>query len=398
VVSLLARLPLRARDGADGHRALPIGWLAVAAAVALNAAGLTGLGLALVVVQTLDPSGGLGAVESVALAGRLWLLGQGGELDIGAGPLVLAPLLLTLTIAWGLSRAGRGLVRLHDVETAGHAARATGLVVVVHVLLTVGLAVVLDAPGAEVGMLRTVAGAAVLGLAAVGWGISRESGLLDAALDRLPGAPRPLLRGVLAGLLTALALCAGIVAVAVASDARGYATLSGSLGGAAAGALGLLGLSLLLLPNAAAAVLGLAAGPGFFVGSGTLVSVHGVTLGAVPALPLMAALPDTQAVPLIAFASQAVPALAGLVAGATVGRWFGDEDGGSVVAGLTGVLAGVLLGVVSAALAWVAGGSLGDGSLAQVGAPALATGIAVAAQSGIAAAIAATVARWRSLG
>ena len=73
---------------------------------------------------------------------------------------------------------------------------------------------------------------------------------------------------------------------------------------------------MLLLPNAAAAVLGLAAGPGFFVGSGTLVSVHGVTLGAVPALPLLAALPDTQAVPLIAFVSQAIPALAGLVAGA----------------------------------------------------------------------------------
>ena len=49
-------------------------------------------------------------------------------------------------------------------------------------------------------------------------------------------------------------------------------------------------------------------------------------------------------------------------------------------------------------LVWVAGGSLGDGALAEVGAPALATGIAVAAQSGIAAALAAAVTRWRSLG
>jgi len=145
-------------------------------------------------------------------------------------------------------------------------------------------------------------------------------------------------------------------------------------------------------------VLGLAAGPGFFVGTGTLVSVHGVTLGNVPALPLLAALPDTQAVPLLAFVSQAVPALAGLVAGTTIGRWFTATDGGSVVAGLTGILAGVLLGVVSGALVWVAGGSLGDGALAQVGAPALATGVAVAAQTGIAAALAAAVTRWRSLG
>jgi hypothetical protein len=395
VVSLLARLP---RRGGAGQVPLPLPWLAVAAALAVDLAALAGLGLALVVVQTLDPTGGLGTGDSIGLAGRLLLLAQGGELDIGAGPLVLAPLLLTLAIAWGLSRAGRVLARLQDVAAVADAARATGLVVAVHVLLTVVLALALDDPGARVGMLRTVAGSAVLGIVAVGWGVGRESGLLDAALDRLPGAPRPLLRGVLAGLLTALALCTAVVAVALASDARGYATLSGSLGGAAAGALGLLGLGVLLLPNAAAAVLGLAAGPGFFVGSGTLVSVHGVTLGAVPALPLLAALPDTQAVPLIAFASQAVPAIAGLVAGATVGRWFGDEDGGSVVAGLTGVLAGVLLGVASGILVWVAGGSLGDGGLAQVGAPALATGIAVAAQSGIAAAIAATVARWRSLG
>jgi hypothetical protein len=395
VVSLLARLPRR--SGAD-HSPLPLLWLAVAAGVAVSVAGLAGLGLALVVVQTLDPTGGLGTGRSLAVAGRLWLLAQGGELDIGGGPLVMAPLLLTLGIAWSLSRAGRVLARLRDVDSAPSAARATGLVVGVHLLLTVVLALVVDDPAAQVGMLRTVAGAAVLAAVAVGWGVSRESGLLDAALDRMPGAPRPVLRGVLAGLMTALALCTAVVAVAVAADAHGYATLSGSLGGAAAGALGLLLLGVLLLPNAAAAVLGLAAGPGFTVGSGTLVSVHGVTLGAVPALPLLAALPDTQAVPLIAFASQAIPAIAGLVAGRTVGRWLGDEDGGSVVAGLTGLLAGVLLGVVSGLLVWVAGGSLGNGALADVGAPALATGIAVAAQSGIAAAIAATVARWRSLG
>jgi hypothetical protein len=398
VVSLLARLPVLGRDGGDGHRTLPLVWLAVLASVAVGVAGLGGLGLALVVVQTLDPAGGLAVGGSIALAGRLWLLAQGGQLDIGSGPLVLAPLLLTLAIAWGLSRAGRGLVRAHDLTAARDAARGTAVVVGVHVLLTVLLALIVDDPDARVGLLRTTAGAAVLALAAVGWGVSRESGLLDAALDRLPGTARPMLRGVLAGLLTALALCTAVVAIALASDARGYATLSGSLGGAGAGTVGLLGLGLLLLPNAAAAVLGLAAGPGFFVGGGTLVSVHGVTLSAVPALPLLAALPDTQAVPLIAFVSQAVPALAGLVAGATVGRWFADKDGGSVVAGLTGVLAGVLLGVAGGALAWVAGGSLGDGGLAQIGAPALATGIAFGAQSGIAAAVAAAVTRWRAGG
>jgi hypothetical protein len=398
VVALLARLPTRGRDGADGQRSAPPGWLAAGAAVAVTVTGLAVLSLALVVVQTLDPSGGLGVGNSITLAGRLWLLAHGGQLDIGSGPLVLAPLLLTLGVGWGLAQAGRGVVRVGAVTTTRQAVRCLAVLVGVHLGLTVLLALALDAPDARVGLLRITAGTAVLALLAGGWGLGRESALLDRVLDRLPGAPLPLLRGVLAGLLTALALCTAVVAVALVSDAGGYATLSGSLGGAGAGAVGLLGLGLLLLPNAAAAVLGLAAGPGFYVGAGTLVSVQGVTLGSVPAFPMLAALPDTQAVPLIAFVSQAVPALAGLVAGATVGRRLGDRDGGSVIAGLTGLLAGVLLGVVSGILAWVAGGSLGDGALAQVGAPAVATGIAVAAQSGIAAAVAGMVTRWRALG
>ena len=107
MVSLLARLP---RRGGAGHEPLALGWLAVAAALAVNVAGLAGLGLALVVVQTLDPAGGLGTGDSIAVAGRLWLLAQGGELDLGAGPLVLAPLLLTLGDRLGTG-AGRPRAR-----------------------------------------------------------------------------------------------------------------------------------------------------------------------------------------------------------------------------------------------------------------------------------------------
>ncbi|HEY0126792.1 MAG TPA: DUF6350 family protein [Blastococcus sp.] len=391
MVSLLARLPRVGRAGA-----LPLVVLAGAVSSAVGVAALAGLGLALVVVQTLDPIGGQSVGDSVVLAGRLLLLASGGELAIASGPLVLAPLLLTLGLAWGFSQAGRGIARLRTPVGRADAARAVGVVTVVHVLLTVALALVVDAPDARVGLLRTAIGATVLAGAATGWGVVRESGLLDAVLER--GPTGAVLRGVLAGLLAALAMCAAGVAVAIVSDAGGYAALSRSLGGAGAGAVGLLGLGLLLLPNAAAAVLGLAAGPGFHVGSGTLVSVHGVTLDAVPALPMLAALPDTQAVPLVAFVSQAIPVLAGLVAGTTVGRRLGEDHGGSVVAGLDGILAGVLLGVAGGVLVWLGGGSLGDGALAEVGAPPIATGIAIAAQAGIAAAVAAAVSRWRASG
>ena len=397
MVALLNSLTRSSGDRPDGgFRGLAASWLAVLAAAAVTVTGLLGLGVAVLVVQTLDPDGGLSAGASTGVAGRLWLLAQGGSVDLASGPLRMAPLLLTMGIAWGLSRAGRWVVHAGDVTGSSAAARVVGIVVGVHAGITALVGALLAATGAGIGLLFGVAGAAVLALLAAGFGVGRESGVLDAALDRLPLAVRPLLRGVLAGTLTAMGLCTAVVAVAVASDAAGYAALSSSLGSAGAGAVGLLALGLILVPNAAAAVLGLSAGPGFVVGTGTSISVHGVTLGSVPALPLLAGLPDTQAVPLLAFASQVVPVVAGLVAGAALGRHLPDAAGGSILAGLWGVLTGLLLGVAAAAAVWIGGGSLGDGGLAVVGAPPLATGIAVAAQAGVAAAVAASVARWRA--
>ncbi|SFL90548.1 DUF6350 family protein [Geodermatophilus ruber] len=394
MVALLARLSLPGQREPGARRRPHPALLAAAAAAAVSVLSLLGLGLAVVVVQALDPSGGLPVAGSTRLAGQLWLLAQGGGITLPSGPVVLPPLLLTLALAWGLSSAGRGVVRVCDLTGGRPAGGVVAAVAGTHTALALLLGLAVDRPGAAVDLLRVAVGCLLLAGLASGWGVLRESGLLGA----LPGPVRPLGRAVLAGLLAALALGLGMVAVALASDAGGYATLSDSLGGSAAGAVGLLALCALLLPNAAVAAIGLAAGPGFAVGSGTLVSVHGVTLGAVPALPLLAALPDTQAVPLLAFASQAVPALAGLVAGATLGRRLGDTEGGSVVAALWGVLAGALLGLTCGVLAWLAGGSLGDGALAQVGAPPVTTGLAVAAQAGIAAALGAAVARWRSLG
>lgn len=371
-------------------------WLAALGGVAVTATGLLGLFVAVLVVQALDPDGGLSTGASLAVAGGLWLLAHGGSVGLPSGPLSLAPLLLTAAVAGGLAGTGRWVARAGAVAGRPPALRAAGVLVAVHVVLVAAVGGLLALTSGGVGVGGAVGGAAVLGALAAGWGTAREAGLVGAALDRLPGGVRPVLRGAAAGSLTGLGLCTAVVAVAVASDAEGYAALSSSLGGAGAGAVGSLALGLLLLPNAALAVLGLAAGPGFAVGTGTLVSVQGVALDAVPALPLLAALPDTQAVPLLAFASQAIPAVAGLVTGRVVGRLLPQASGGSVVAGLWGLVAGGLLGVLALAGTWAAGGALGDGALSVVGAPPVATGIAVAAQAGIAAAVAATVTRWRA--
>jgi hypothetical protein len=397
VTSLLPRLPRAAHQPGEPWGP-PTGWLAAAAGLAVTVTGLLALLLALVIVQQLDPAGGLPLSSSGRLAGQLWLLAHGGEVRLASGPLRLAPLLLTLGIAWGLSRAGRSVVALRELHEPRAVAGALAVLVGVHTVLTVGVTALVTTAEASIGLLRPAAGAAVLALLAGGLGVLRESDLGAAALDRFPGPGPALVRAVLAGAWWLAAGCTAVVAVALAVDVDGVAALTTGLGGASAGAAGQVGLSLLLLPNATAAAVGLAAGPGFLVGAGTLVSVGGVTLGGVPALPLVAALPDTQAVPLLAFLSQALPALAGLGAGTALGRRMGDEHGGTVTAALWGVVAGVGVGVLSGLGVLVAGGRLGDAALAEVGAPALATGLAVAAQAGLAAALSAAVSRWRSLG
>lgn len=397
MTSLLTRLPSLGGSGASARRR-PAGWLAGGAALAVSVLGLLGLGLALVVVQTLDPDGGMSVGSSARLAGQLWLLAQGAELQLASGPLRLAPLLLTLVIAWGLSRAAGSVVALRELRTAAEVAPVLGVVVGVHVASTLVLALLVDTPSADVGLLRTLVSSLLLASVAAGWGALRDSGLSAEVADRFPGPGAALAQAVVAGTLTLAACCTAVIAVALVDDVAGVSRLITGLGGASAGAAGQVGLSLLLLPNATAAVMGLAAGPGFLVGAGTLVSVGGVTLGSVPALPLMAALPDTQAVPLLAFVSQALPALAGLVAGVVLGRRLGNADGGTVTAALWGVVAGVGVGVSAGLWVLVAAGRLGDGALAEVGAPALATGLAIAAQAGIAAALSAAVSRWRARG
>ncbi len=385
--------PPSARGG-DRPR-VPLAALAAAASGAVTVVGLAVLTLALVVVGALDPAGGLSTGADLALAGRLWLLAHGAALQLPSGPIALAPLLLTAAVAWGTSSAARGVVARRDVAGRRAVGTVVGAVGGVHLLLAVVLALVLDGPDVAVGWPRTVLGCLLLPLLAAGWGAARESGAAEDLVDRFPGPGRAVVRGVLAGSSALLALALVVVAVALASDVGGVAALATSLGGAGAGAVGLVGLSALLLPNAAAAVLGLAAGPGFAVGAGTLVSTSGVTLGAVPALPLLAALPDTQAVPLLAFLSQGLPVLAGLVAGTATARRLTDADGGSVTAALWGVVTGAGVGVAAGVLALVGGGALGDAGLADIGAPALATGLSTAAQAGLAAAGAAAVTRWR---
>jgi len=132
-----------------------------------------------------------------------------------------------------------------------------------------------------------------------------------------------------------------------------------------AGGLVLTVVQFALLPNAVVWAAAYAAGPGFVLGTGTSVTYTSSTVGALPALPLLGALPSPGAMPPWTAAVLAVPVLAGVAAGTHVvlrgrsrGRWWRVRDA---------LGAAVLTGCCLFLLAWLSGGAAGPGRLGQVG-------------------------------
>ncbi len=124
-------------------------------------------------------------------------------------------------------------------------------------------------------------------------------------------------------------------------------------------------LGVLLVPNAVVWAMSYAVGPGFAVGAGTLVAPSGVSLGAVPSLPLLGALPLDAPSPAVVVAALSLPALAGIVCAVVVARrlWSLRPGVAAAWAGLAGAASGGLLAVA----AWLSGGALGGGRMATLG-------------------------------
>jgi hypothetical protein len=138
-------------------------------------------------------------------------------------------------------------------------------------------------------------------------------------------------------------------------------------------------------------------GPGFTVGSHTLVTPTAVVLGPLPMFPLLAALPDDGATPGWTVALLAVPPLVAAVAiyrtlrRYPTHRW--DE------AAVRGVGAGLLCAVAFAVLAALSGGAVGPGRMADMGPsafPVLLHGIATFGVGGLLGGLAATARSRRS--
>lgn len=391
VTDLLERVRRTAVEPAVGGGYQTLGTAAVAALWSL-AAGLFGL-TALVLVGWLIDDGGVGPADAAQVALQAFLLAHGSSLTTSWGDIGLIPLGLTVLPAWLLVRAGAAVARRRMLATSAQIAEAVVALAIVYAVLATMLTALAADTAVTVAPWRAGVSAGLLALVAATVGALRVTGLGLLPVGRLPGPRRPLAGAVAAGGLTLLAGGAAAVAVALALDTGRYAELSRAVAPTWSGAVGLALLGVLLLPNAALSAVAVGVGPGFALGRGTSVSVTGVDLDSVPALPLLAALPDSGTPP---YAAALVPLLAGLAIGVVLARRLDPEDErGALATAAWAAVAGLVVAGLLGVACYLAGGPLGAGQLATVGPSGWRVAAFAAAELAPLAALAAAVTRSR---
>ncbi|GAA4735684.1 hypothetical protein GCM10023216_30820 [Isoptericola chiayiensis] len=374
---------------------------------ALQAFGLSYAVVALLAVTAVldapnaaGSDGGLSAGVSVATG--LWLLGHGVPLSAGGATVTVVPLGITALALFTLHVAAKRSAVPTLAAWIGGTTTYTAA--------TAGLAVALDlgATAATGGwsdialqVAAALAGGALLGGGGLALGMfsAPDGPLLAGMTPRLdPYLPDTLRLGLRAGVVGA-ALLVGLgglltaVWLVVGSAAAG--DVAAGLGAGWVGTV-VLGLAqAVLVPNLVVWATAWLAGPGFAVGTESVFSPAVTEAGALPALPLLGALPGPDwSTPYAVWA----PALV-VACGAAAGwfAWRQLEPALVRVLDLAWIAGGTALaaGGATALLQWSAGGAVGADHLATVGADPWVTAGLVAAEIGGGAALVLAVALGR---
>ncbi|WP_433052258.1 cell division protein PerM [Dactylosporangium sp. CS-033363] len=316
----------------------------------------------------------LGETLRLGLAG--WVLAHWVPLQTGIGPISLAPLGLTAVAAWRVYRAGvhtaRAIgARAHHKRTPWSpwpAARAGLAIGIVYSALGTLAATLADHRDVDVSLVRAALTFGGFGLVAGSLGAFAEARGIARLAARTPRVLRDATRTGLVAALLVLGAGAATTGMAVAVSGGDASQIIDDYHTGIAGQIGLVIVCGFFAPDVAVWAASYLVGPGFTIGSETFISAAHVSVGTLPAVPLLAGLPSTPATgyaPLLL----GLPLLAALIAGWLLARrslrsdpersWF-PLLGAAVLAG---PVAGVVLALVSAA----AGGSLGADGLADIG-------------------------------
>jgi hypothetical protein len=350
--------------------------LATSAAVGGGVAAAIGLVVCMSAALTgwfLADAGAHGqTTDALRVGADAWLLGHGSHLTLSGVPLGVTPLGITLVLVltafrtgrWAGSRVRGDARRAIDGRTL---ASAIGTFTCAYVVVAVVTCVLASQSGATPALGRAVLGAVLVAALAGGAGLAIGTGRATDWLTRVPEWVLDVVSGGLAGALWLVAAGAVLVGVALVGSLNEAATVLSELHLSAGDALSYTLVMALFAPNAVLFGVSYLVGPGFAFGVGTTVSPTAVSLGVVPAYPVLAALPNEGPTPgWLVVAMGAPVAAAALGAAAMVGRT--GPLAHDLVA-IRGAAAGFVSGLLVTVLVAAAGGSLGTGRMADVGAP-----------------------------
>jgi hypothetical protein len=377
-------------DSGSGGRQEGTRWLLAAGASAACTAA--GIGLAVLTVLVLvgwmaAPHSGLGLIGVVRTAAVLWLVGHHVTVQVsGAGRIGMLPLGLVALPGILLWRAGRSVARGHAVTELRQAFVAALAVAVPYAALAGGLAIGSRSALAAASVPQALIESFVIALVAAAFGAARALAPWAQLAALMSARTRSVLAGTAGSMATALAL---------AGDVHKFSAVYVLLDPGIVGAGLLLLAQVAYLPNAVIWAISYMLGPGFAVGAGTVAAPTGSALGAMPAFPLLAALPSgTQGSGpgWLAVVMLAIPYLAGVAAGLLIVRLAPTSvlESAPIRGFCCGLLTGVVLGIGAA----FAGGPLGNGRMAAVGPSPWQVATVAALEVGIAAAVTAGVANW----
>jgi hypothetical protein len=325
----------------------------------------------------------------------IWLVGHGVDLDLQLGaataaasgvPGAEAPFAITLT-ALGFSvltvllgvRAGRAVA---ETKHRGVGVLSTiGVFALLSLLVTATAQHPLASPVLWQGVLLPTLVYAVPVVVMAEITRRRRGEAVDpvtgAVLSVVARAPRTARVVAAAGLRLGTASAAAVLAVSGVVVAVLLLTHYGELitlyEGAHAGLLGGVALTLgqlALLPDLVVWAASWFVGPGFALGTGSAVSPLGTSVGPMPAVPFLGALPTASSS--FAFVGLLVPVVAAFVVTTLlrprIERLLAEAGSADLLRRvLVGVVGGVVAGALLGLLAWSASGAAGPGRLAHVG-------------------------------
>jgi hypothetical protein len=314
--------------------------------------------------------GASGAVRAGALA---WLAAHKASVTVPGGHFSVAPLGLTLLVVICLYRGGRYAARISEADLTGDLVKASVVLAITYGAGAALTAVLASDDRFRVSPLGAFAAAGSVALIAGTMGVLVESGAGEDVLDATPDWLRDAVPAGLAAAAALLAFGGALVAVSLVLHFGTATDLVESLDPGPVGAVVLFVICAVMVPNVIVYGVAFLAGTGFQLGTGTLVAPIGVELGNLPALPLLAALPEDGATPTyLLVLTAAVPLLAGAAGGLVLARRarqaaYRNETVGWQ--GLTGraLLAGLVAGLVLLVAMVLASGAAGPGRMADVG-------------------------------